>query len=259
MQNTLFDRFAPVIRNLRADELADSAALAHKLEFAREGQLSVSYIPFEYINPRARVVIVGITPGQTQLVIAVAELRRQLDRGADATSAQIAAKRTGAFSGTMRPNLIHLLDRVGIHTWLRIPSCAELFASAADLVQTTSVLRHPVFVGGQNYNGQPNMVRTPFLRDQLVTHFGAEARQHRDAVFIPLGDKVAEALLHLAENGVIPRARILTGLPHPSGANAERIAYFLGQKARSALSSKTDPDKLDGARVSLTRQVAALA
>lgn len=46
---------------------------------------------------------------------------------------------------------------------------------------------------------------------------------------------------------------------HPSGANAERIAYFLGRKSRSALSAKTNPDKLDRAREEMIRKVLALA
>jgi hypothetical protein len=57
---------------------------------------------------------------------------------------------------------------------------------------------------------------------------------------------------------VIQRERVLEGLPHPSGSNAERIAYFLGRKNRGALSSKTNPEKLDRAREVLRRQVARL-
>jgi hypothetical protein len=37
-------------------------------------------------------------------------------------------------------------------------------------------------------------------------------------------------------------------MAHPSGANAERIAYFLGRKARDALSGKTQPDVVDEGR-----------
>ena len=47
-------------------------------------------------------------------------------------------------------------------------------------------------------------------------------------------------------------------MPHPSGANAERIAYFLGRKSREALCAKTDPAKLDQRCDSLRRAVAAL-
>ena len=217
------------------------------------------YAPFEFVNPGAKVVIVGITPGRTQMVNALKEARRQLDRGADNLSAMIAAKQTGAFSGAMRPNLVSLLDCVGIHTWLGIHSCDALFSSAAHAVQTTSVLRNPVFVNGQNYNGTPNMTRTPLLREQLLQHFGEDAKTLPRAVFVPLGDKVSEALHFIAEHGLISKSHILDGLPHPSGANAERIAYFLGRKNRAALSVKTDPDKLDRARESLSRQVLSLA
>ena len=48
-------------------------------------------------------------------------------------------------------------------------------------------------------------------------------------------------------------------MTHPSGANAERIAYFLGKKSRSALSVKTNADKLDQAREAMIGKVSALA
>mgnify|MGYP003583822180 CR=1 FL=1 len=51
---------------------------------------------------------------------------------------------------------------------------------------------------------------------------------------------------------------ILDGLPHPSGPNGERIAYFLGRKARHELSAKTLPQKIDDARSRLLNRVAAL-
>ena len=42
---------------------------------------------------------------------------------------------------------------------------------------------------------------------------------------------------------VLSAARVLSGLPHPSGANAERIAFFLGRKKREDVSSKVDADR----------------
>lgn len=213
-------------------------------QFAGKGR-SPRYAPLEYVNPRAKVVIVGITPGLTQLVNAVVELRRQLDAGMDREGCLRSAKTTGAFSGAMRPNLIDLLDAVGLQSALRISTCASLFGDAADLVQTTSVLRNPVFLRGGNYNGTPSMMTTPFLRAQLLDHFGQDVKNWGDAVFVPLGHRTAEALEFLAGEGLIARSRILDGLPHPSGANSERIAYFLGRKSRAALSTRTDPEKLD--------------
>lgn len=258
MKKNLIEHFAPVIRTLSTSELAGSPALNHKLRLAQEGDIEVCYAPFEYINPQARVVIVGITPGRTQMLNALREARKQLDGGSDQVTTLIAAKQTGAFSGAMRPNLVNLLDRIGLNLLLKIPSCNALFGSAAHLVQTTSVLRNPVFVRGENYNGTPNMTRHPLLREQLITHFGEDAKALPNALFVPLGDKVTEALHFLADRGMMDRNRILDGLPHPSGANAERIAYFLGNKSRAALSPKTNADKLDRARAAIVQRVSAL-
>lgn len=45
---------------------------------------------------------------------------------------------------------------------------------------------------------------------------------------------------------------------NPSGANAERIAFFLGRKPQAALSVKVDAGKILQARTILTAKVAAL-
>lgn len=259
MEHVLFNTFAPVIKALSSDELQGLASLNARLRIAQDGRLEVCYVPFEHINSLARIVIVGITPGRTQMVNAIQEARRQLDAGADATSTLAAAKKVGAFSGSMRPNLISLLDHVGINRWLGISSCEALFGDASDLVQTTSVLRNAVFINGENYNGTPNMLRTPLLREQILSLFGADVAALSQAVFVPLGEKVTEALHFVADHGLLKRDRILDGLPHPSGANAERIAYFLGHKSRADLSAKTDPKKLDFAREGMLSKVAALA
>ncbi len=259
MGTTLFEHFAPVIRSLSAAELAGDPSLNAKLSLAHDGDIEVVYAPFEHINPQARVVIVGITPGRTQMLNALREARQKLDLGANSSSVLAAAKRTGAFSGAMRPNLVGLLDCVGVNRWLGIRTCDELFGASAHLVQSTSVLRNPVFVNGENYNGTPNMTRNALLRTQLLTYFGEDARALPKALFVPLGDKVAEALYFVADQGLLDHSRILDGLPHPSGANAERIAYFLGRKNRSALSAKTNADKLDKARDGMTSKLLGLA
>ena len=259
MDTRLFERFAPVIRSLSAAELDGAKALIDKLRLASDGKVEVCYAPFEYINPQARIVIVGITPGRTQMLNALGEARRQLDRGAGSERTLAAAKRTGAFSGAMRPNLVGLLDHVGINRWLGISSCDELFGSASGLVQTASVLRNPVFIEGENYNGSPNMLRNPLLRENLLTYFGEDVKAFKNALFVPLGDKVVEALHFLADQGLLAHTRILDGLPHPSGANAERIAYFLGKKRREDLSAKTNPVKLDQAREEIIGRIRSLA
>lgn len=254
----LFEHFAPAIQALNLAQIRTPADIPGTFSLGSEGTLTSHYIPFEHVNAGAKLVLVGITPGFTQWTNAMREAQCQLISGAEPGAAQLAAKQTGAFSGAMRPNLIALLNHIGLHHWLGLQSCEELFDAASHLVQTTSILRHPIFVEGENYNGTPNMVRTRFLHQQIEANFAEEALELKSAVFIPLGPKVSEGLDWLAKNGVISPDRILPGLPHPSGANAERIAYFLGRKARNALSAKTDGVKLDSVREALTARVLQL-
>ena len=68
-----------------------------------------------------------------------------------------------------------------------------------------------------------------------------------DVLWVPLGSKVEQVLEACGRTLPTPPA-ILGGLPHPSGANAERIGYFLGRKHRAALSRKTDPEAIDRGR-----------
>ena len=168
--------FIPTIRGLSHDELNGSASLFEKMRTAQDVKIQVCYAPFEYLNPQARLVIVGITPGKTQMVNAIREARKQLDMGSSPLQALIAAKLTGAFSGAMRPNLVAMLDQVGVHRWLGLTSSAELFGQASHLLQTASVLQNPVFLSdGTNYNGAPNMTKSVVLMEQLMNGFGRSA------------------------------------------------------------------------------------
>lgn len=257
-RSTLHDHL-DTIRSLTPEELQGALSVYERLTIAKEGDLQVCYAPFDHINPVARVVLIGITPGKTQMLNAIRAVRRALDQGETPTTALAAAKRTAAFSGDMRPKLVEMLDSIGLHKWLGIASTSDLFGEACHLVHTTSALRNPVFKGGDNYRGTPNMTRHPILRSILVETLGRELSAMPNAVCVPLGDKVLEALLYLADLKIIPRSRILAGLPHPSPANSERIAYFVGKKARSALSRKTNAEKLDRARVALLGTIAQLA
>jgi hypothetical protein len=259
MDNTiLFPQFANTIRNLNLAGIKDASLLPDSLQLARDGALSVYYCPFEYVNPQAKVVLVGITPGFTQLKNALQEAQSQLKAGAAQEVVLREAKRVGAFSGKMRPNLVSLLDHFQVNRWLGIESCDALFGRAGHLVHTTSVLRFPVFVDGDNYNGTPSMTKHPLLRRLLLDRFAKEASQLKEAVFVPLGPRVSEAMEWLQTEGAIDGTKVLHGMPHPSPANSERIHYMLGQKPRSALSAKTDPDRLDGARAALEGKMARL-
>jgi len=254
-----FQQFAPMIRRLDLNQVFSARSIPEEFVIHRQGSFVVPYIPFDWVNAVARVVIVGITPGFTQWKSAMTEAQRQLSAGVTDDTILQRAKDTGAFSGAMRQNLIALLDYFEIQTWLGIRSCSALFSEAADLVQTTSALRHPVFVDSENYNGTPSMTSHPLLQRMLLEFFGEEARSLRNAIYVPLGPRVSEAMDWLVARGYLDSKQVLSGLPHPSGANAERIQYMLERKPRANLSVKTDPIKLDRARDELRAKIRALA
>jgi hypothetical protein len=251
MQSANFSRFADSIRHY------DGNPQSADLYLASDGALSAYYAPFDALNNAARIVLVGITPGKTQAHNALVAARDQLQRGASHEAALRAAKATGAFSGGMRSNLVAMLDRIGLAQRLGFQSCGALFGGSSQVLQTASVLPFPVFVNGANYNGTPDPLKSAFLRGMVVEHFEPIVRALPDALYVPLGPVPAKVLEWLRLEGKLHSNRVLAGLPHPSGANAERIAYFLGKKARQDLSTKTDPNRLDEALNRLRNQAAA--
>jgi hypothetical protein len=253
----LFDRYASLLATYSSCGAAENDILT-QLCIAQEDSLTIAYAPFDHVPLHADLVIVGITPGRTQAINAITAASTALRTGKENKEASRLAKLTGSFSGPMRANLVSMLDHVGLASTLGIATCTTLFDPARETVHLTSVLRYPVFVGGANYNGAPDMLKTPLLKSMIDTCLTDEARRLSKAVWLPLGPQPARALDYLCSRSLLDRRQVLDGLPHPSGANAERIAYFTGRKTREALSSKTNPDALDAALKKLRRQVADL-
>jgi hypothetical protein len=256
MKDGYLSRFASLLTSVSEFDLQADVTLQGRLVLDRVGDLTVSYAPFEHTQRSARLVIVGITPGAQQARNSLLEARRQLLAGTDHTTVLAAAKVFSSFSGPMRANLVAMLDYIGLNRWLGIPTTAAVWDTRSDLVHFTSALRYPVYVDGKNYAGTPSMTATPILRDLLARCLGEEALTLPDAIWVPLGPKATEGVLWLVREGLLKNQQVLAGLPHPSGANAERIAYFLGRKNATSLSSKTSPTAIDAARNRLTNQVA---
>lgn len=258
MSAELLRQYSETIIRASDHDLRSDPTIGGRLVMATDGELSISYAPFDYIAPQARLVIVGITPGAQQAANALAEARRQLLAGASAETALKAAKVYASFSGPMRTNLISMLDHIGLNRLAGVNSTADLWVGSAECVHFTSALRYPVFVGVENYSGSPSMTRTPILRALITDCLAKEAAKLSEAIWVPLGPKPEEAIGLLVTSKLLAADQVLSGLPHPSGANAERIAYFLGRKNRADLSTKTSPDTIDRARDRLAQQVARL-
>lgn len=97
------------------------------------------------------------------------------------------------------------------------------------------------------------------LRHQVDTHLAEEVRTlGSKCLYVPLGPKVTEVFQYLQSKGLLKAGQLLDGLPHPSGANEERISYFMGGKPREKLSSKTNPAVLDTAKARIIAKLASL-
>lgn len=251
------ERFLGAVRQLDVSAYRAGRATAD-LVMARSGELSVEYAPFDYVEQSAELVVVGLTPGRTQAANALASLSDDLRAGRDLASALQEAKRVASFSGPMRGNLVAMLDEVGVPEVFGRRTAAQFFTSGEGLVHFTSALRYPVYLAGRNYSGSPGPLAQPMLRTLIDTFLAEEAAILRRAIWVPLGGHAEAALLHLAGAGRLDRSKVLAGLPHPSGANAERIAYFLGRKARRDLSAKTNATRIDQSKRRLVEQLLGL-
>jgi len=237
---------------------ADNFNTRNDLILSTDGDVRVHYAPFDYIETKARLVVVGITPGKTQAINAIEAAVHALKRGLPIEAALAEAKLVGSFSGALRCNLVAMLDAIGVSNHFELPSTDELFRPGSTDVHFTSALRYPVFVGGSNYNGTPDMLKTPCLRRIVDVHLSEEAAMLPNAIWLPLGPKAEAAVLHLVKSGKLSRKQVLGGMPHPSGANAERVSVFLGRKSPDRASNKTNPTTLLAAFDRLRGQIASL-
>ncbi|WP_341325816.1 hypothetical protein [Methylotuvimicrobium sp. KM2] len=63
MNTQFFEKFSSVLTSSNPPVVRDPRLLMEE----NEG-IKIYYAPFEYLNPEARIVLVGITPGPTQMV-----------------------------------------------------------------------------------------------------------------------------------------------------------------------------------------------
>ena len=255
MNTQLFSQYAQTIKSLSDADIA--AGRFENLKMDSNGKLAVYYTPFEFLNKDAKIMIVGITPGLEQFKKAVTAARDSLKKGEAPEVALEAAKKTAAFAGATRNNLIKLLDTIGLQKYLGLESCRSLFEDDFHLVQTSSLLRNAVLIDGKNYNGSSSMMRDPLVLDQVTSYFLKDAQKLEQALILPLGENANLGVNYLVEQGLIDGKRVLSGMIHPSGASGERVAYLHGEKKSQDLSPKKDAAKIDKSREMLIKKLAA--
>lgn len=192
-----------------------------------EGDLQIYYAPFDYVNTHAKIVIVGITPGWTQMQKSYQVVKDLLDRNESWETALQEVKKQASFAGAMRKNLITMLDDIGLNKKLALSSCSELYSAKNALIHSTSFLKYPVFYCKENYKGNsPSALRSP-LWSYVERYFIEEINQFRNVLIIPLGQSVKDVISKLRHEGKLNEGHVyLENFPHPSGGNGHRIRQF---------------------------------
>ncbi len=149
----------------------------------RDAGLDAYYAPFHRLNHRARVVLVGLTPGWTQTELAYRTARQALAEGVPDDQLFELVDLAACFGGPMRTNLVMMLDGIGLSECLGVPSCIALFHESSHLAHFTSTVSAPIFRLRENYTGnRPALLRVPklhtFMADNLVA--GTQRLARRD-------------------------------------------------------------------------------
>lgn len=196
----------------------------------KDDKIDILYAPFDYINRNAKVVIVGITPGWTQMNLSYNIVNKALRENESWDSSLEKVKKGASFAGSMRTYLIEMLDEIGLNNKLNIKSTESLFDEHNSLLHSTSYLKYPVFSKGENYRGSnPNPLKSP-LWDKIVENFVPEINCFENTLIIPLGKSVKKVFSKLIADKKISPNIYLEHFPHPSGANGHRQKQFDSSK-----------------------------
>lgn len=194
----------------------------------------------DYVNSKAKVVIVGITPGNSQM------------SGSRDRLSLREIKRKYAFAGSMRPNLINMLDHIGINKLIGIKSCRSLWEQDFDEVDMTSLLKDAVYEIKSNgkktmFNDLSKIAKSMKLQKLLENGFLKNSKIYeREVLYIGCGPGVYEVLKMLQKEGKIKGP--IVGIAHPSGANAGRVKSYLGIKEPIDPSYQWCADKAEEAK-----------
>ena len=183
----------------------------------KDGNIEIYYAPFDYINSKAKIVIVGITPGLQQMTQSFQVIKdgKSLKKVKDLSS----------FKGSMRTTLIKYMDELKINKILKIKSCESLFNLDSKYLHTTSLVKYPIFDKGKNYSGA-NILKKKMLLEFIEKNFLKELRMLQNSIIIPLGNTVSSTIDYLNTKHQLNLKCFLKGFPHPSGLNVRKNIQF---------------------------------
>ena len=175
---------------------------------------------FDYVNPEAEVVLVGITPGNSQ------------QKGSREGMSPREIKQKYAFAGTLRTNMVRMLDYIGVNTMMGICSCTSLWKEDFDRVEMTSLLKDATYIKGKNgrtmFKDTEMIAKSKELTGKFENGFVKDCQQYKKArLFVACGQGVYVELKKLKERGVIKVP--VVAIAHPSGNNSIRVLYYMDE------------------------------
>ena len=188
----------------------------------KDKNIEIYYAPFDYINSKAKIMIIGITPGLQQML----QSYEVINKGGSLKK----VKDLSSFKGSMRTGLIKYLDELKINHILKIKSSQSLFDKNNKYLHTTSLVKYPVFDKGKNYSGA-NIQKKEILMNFIEQNFLKELKQLKKTIIVPLGNTVSSTIEYLDNKYSLNLPCFLKGFPHPSGANATKNIQFKENKA----------------------------
>ena len=214
-------KFLNQIRSLK--KINKSTITNKNFLIKREDNIEIYYAPFDYINSKAKIMIVGITPGLQQML----QSFEAVNEGRSLKE----VKALSSFKGSMRTTLIKYLDALNINKKLKIKSCESLFNINSKYLHSTSLIKYPVFDKGRNYSGS-GLLKKKILLDFLEAHFVKELKKLDKTIIVPLGNTVSSTIDYLNNEFKLNLKCFLKGFPHPSGLNIRKDIQFKENKVR---------------------------
>lgn len=148
------------------------------------------YIPFEHVERSARLVLVGIAPGPTQLEIAYEVAAKLIRSGASNEEILREVKRRAGFGGSsMRPNLVRMLNHFDFGAIFNVTDGDAFWADDCRLLHCTSVVPHAAFRKDKMLAGSFTEVQgSPIFKECFLRDFvGSISELDPNARFVALG------------------------------------------------------------------------
>ncbi|WP_322048163.1 hypothetical protein [Paraburkholderia sp. J67] len=260
MERQQFHRFSNDLMRLGAEGIT-----APQFSLGQSGGYELRYTPFEYVNRDAKLVIVGITPGNTQLELSYGKAQELLRQGLPFDQTLREIKKFGAFGGSsMRPNLLKMLRHFEFERLLGISDVELLWGEHADRLQSTSVVPHAAFKRGKMFAGSfDEVLASSLLSECFRDCFVPSVKEmSSDTLFVGLGPCPQAALDWCIRNGNLHPKQVLGAFCHPSGAGGSTTRYYLREVVREELDAKNPvrsrADWLDSAYEQMRAAISSL-